>query len=335
MTLSLALLVPLALFTEARAGDLKFSYPTNLSSSQKPSITVIVPRPVDEMAVDCTAGAETLNFHALSVPAGQRTFSWNRDPEVTHATCVVQAQFSDGFTEGVEVELDYSYGPPLKVDLSKAGVDIKAHTLTVSASGAVDTATIIAYGVGKAVLDEQEVPIKAGPGSITIPWVGEASEVVLLDITLRQGSSWAGFTFSPWILDIPHDDVLFASDSDLIDPSEEWKLQKTLEQLHDVVARYGDLLPVKLYVAGCTDTVGNPAHNKDLSNRRARSIARWLKGHGFTYPIFFHGFGESLLAVKTPDETDSPANRRAIYIVSSNPPPAGSDVPQVTWSPLP
>jgi outer membrane protein OmpA-like peptidoglycan-associated protein len=73
----------------------------------------------------------------------------------------------------------------------------------------------------------------------------------------------------------------------------------------------------------------------DLSNRRARSIARWIRAHGFTYPIFFHGFGESLLAVKTPDETENGANRRVLYIVSSNPPPPGSDVPEVKWTALP
>jgi outer membrane protein OmpA-like peptidoglycan-associated protein len=97
---------------------------------------------------------------------------------------------------------------------------------------------------------------------------------------------------------------------------------------------YGDLVPVKLYIAGCTDTVGDAAHNDDLSRRRARSIASWLRSHGYDQPIFYHGFGERLLAVPTGDGVDELANRRALYLVSSNPPPAGSGIPSVGWTAL-
>jgi len=91
---------------------------------------------------------------------------------------------------------------------------------------------------------------------------------------------------------------------------------------------------VKLYIAGCTDTVGDAAHNRELSRKRARSIARWLREHGYDRPIYFHGFGESLLAVGTGDGVDEPRNRRVLYMVGANPPPAGSGIPGVSWSAL-
>ena len=98
--------------------------------------------------------------------------------------------------------------------------------------------------------------------------------------------------------------------------------------------KYGDVVPVKLYIAGCTDTVGDQAHNRELSRKRARAIASWLKSQGYSNPIYYHGFGEGLLAVQTADGVDMPANRRALYLVGAQPPPAGSGIPSVSWSSL-
>ena len=193
---------------------------------------------------------------------------------------------------------------------------------------------IVAYGAHKVELDWRVVPIQAGPGTVAVPFVGNPAEVVLLDVTLKRGAAWSGFTYSPWFLNVPHEDVLFASDSAAIPPSEHYKLQSTLDQLHDLLDKYGSVVPVKLYIAGCTDTVGDAAHNKDLSLRRAQSIAGWLRARGYKQPIFYDGFGESLLAVDTGDGVDNPLNRRALYLVGANPPPAGSGVPGASWKAL-
>ena len=74
-------------------------------------------------------------------------------------------------------------------------------------------------------------------------------------------------------------------------------------------------VPVKLFIAGYTDTVGTPADNRKLSLERARAIAAWFRDRGLPLPIEYAGFGEEVLRVKTPDETDNAANRRADYIV--------------------
>ena len=135
-------------------------------------------------------------------------------------------------------------------------------------------------------------------------------DVVLLDVTFQSGSSYAGFTFSPWFLDIPHQDILFATNSATIEEAEEWKLESTLEQLKDVLDKYGPVIPVKLYIGGCTDTVGDRQSNQALSKARARSIAKWLSSHGYDQPIFYHGFGEDWLAVPTKDGVNEAANRK-------------------------
>ena len=87
-------------------------------------------------------------------------------------------------------------------------------------------------------------------------------------------------------------------------------------------------MPVKLYIAGCTDTVGDGAHKK-LSNQRAKAIADWLRGQGMMRRFTIMAIGESLLAVKTGDGVDESANRRVLYIVTSDVLP---DIPNVNWN---
>ncbi len=325
----------LTLVSLAAASDLQFGYPSHLEEGSKPGLYVTPPRAVDVLDVECTAGGEVHHWEKRGLPGGaQQVFSWARDPAVTEAECVVQVRFSDDTAEGMVLNLEYTYGATLSVDLGRASVDLAQHTLSIHTTALVEKAEILALGAGKVELDRSEVSVQQGPGVVTIPWVGDPGEVVVLDVKFWAGNSWVGFTYSPWFLDIPHDDVNFETGSDLIPEDQVYKLERTLRELNEVVGKYGDLVPVKLYIAGCTDTVGGSGGNMDLSRRRARSIGHWLRQQGFTYPIYFHGFGESLLAVATADEVDELANRRALYLVSSNAPPAGSGVPPVSWSAL-
>ena len=195
-------------------------------------------------------------------------------------------------------------------------------------------AEVTAYGAHKVVLDQRTIQVNGGPGEVEIRWVGDPKDVVLLDVKLHGARAWTGFTYSPWMLDIPHDDVLFATGQASIPKDEEHKLASVLERLNDVIDKYGSVVPVKLYIGGCTDTVGTSASNDSLSQRRAQSIAAWFLDHGYTHPIFFHGFGERWLAVPTGDEVDSGTNRRAVYIVAANPPPQSGGIPYARWTSL-
>jgi len=319
----------------SHAQDLDFGYTPAPGPGEKPGLLVTPQRAVKTLEVNCEAGGEAYDFEKSGLAAGKLVrLEWKRDPSVTTATCFVRAIFPDGYVSEVSLPIEYSYGGALSVDLSRASADVDKRTLTVRVSDSVERADITAYGARKVVLDKSTMEVGAGPGEITVPWVGDPADVVLLDVTLHSASAWAGFTYSPWFLDIPHDDVLFESNSADVPPSEEYKLTKTLRDLQEVVEKYGEIVPVKLYIAGCTDTVGDAGHNRDLSRRRAKAIAQWLRAHGYDRPIYFHGFGESLLAVRTGDGVDEARNRRVLYMVGANPPPAGSGVPRVSWSAL-
>jgi hypothetical protein len=128
----------------------------------------------------------------------------------------------------------------------------------------------------------------------------------------------------PWLLDVPHEDVNFASAKWEITKEEDPKVDRALKEITDAVRRYGRQVQVQLYVAGYTDTVADDAYNLSLSLNRARAIAVYFRDRGVNVPIFYTGFGEQHLAVPTPDNTDEPRNRRARYIVGQEEPEAAS-----------
>jgi OOP family OmpA-OmpF porin len=68
---------------------------------------------------------------------------------------------------------------------------------------------------------------------------------------------------------------------------------------------------VQVLVWGFTDTMGSNRYNQGLSERRANSVASYLSQQGVTRDrMTIEGFGETRLAVQTPDQTPEPRNRR-------------------------
>jgi outer membrane protein OmpA-like peptidoglycan-associated protein len=116
-----------------------------------------------------------------------------------------------------------------------------------------------------------------------------------------------------------------------IDATETPKLASAMDDARGVLKKYGADVVIKLYVGGHTDTVGDAASNQDLSMRRARAIAEWFKANGFPGDIYYQGYGESDLAVPTPDNTDEPKNRRASYILAAKPPEAQGGTGDYGW----
>lgn len=320
------------LISTALANDLDIGYDAIISKGMSPTLYITPSADIKEIKIGIDANGKHYDFVKTGEPAGQEmAFSWKADPNATMVNAEIYAVFSDGYVAEAIMPMEFSYGAGLTVDYASVKADRQKEEISVRVSQQVQTAEIVAYGAEKKVLDQQTLSLNAGPGEIVLPWVGGVRDTVLIDVTLRNADSFAGFTYSPWYLDIPHQDVLFESNAYIIDESEEWKLESTLKELQEVLRKYGSVVPVKLYIAGCTDTVGDASHNKKLSNQRAKAISDWLRGHGYDAPIYYYGFGESLQAVKTGDGVDESANRRVLYIVTSDTQP---DLPSVSWRQL-
>ncbi|CAH0300227.1 OmpA family protein [Roseomonas sp. CECT 9278] len=101
--------------------------------------------------------------------------------------------------------------------------------------------------------------------------------------------------------------VTFASGSAVITPEGERALAPLGRALSSP-----DLAAFRFRIEGHTDTVGDPASNQALSERRAAAVRDYLVAKFGVSPgrLVAVGLGETQLLVPTGDETSNPRNRR-------------------------
>lgn len=224
--------------------------------------------------------------------------------------------------------ITWAAGSPLKVQVEKSKVDLKAHRLEVKMSHPAGKVKIEVFAEDEAPLADEEHDFSGRPAGtpLIVTWTPSSDapvghiEVHAFD---AQGS-WVGVSLAPWFVPIPHEDVNFKTDSADIQEAETPKLDAAYAKLEEVLAKdkeHGRMHPgMTLYIAGHTDTVGSASHNLKLSQDRARSIAAWFRKRGVKLPISYEGFGETSPEVKTADNVDEPRNRRVDYVLSDGPP---------------
>jgi outer membrane protein OmpA-like peptidoglycan-associated protein len=221
-------------------------------------------------------------------------------------------------------------GPaPIHVGYDIDHLDLDHRVLQFKPSRAIAEATLVVIGE-----DGQEI----GRGSATydhppagawwsISWSPpDTREIRAMVLKLRVAAADGVATnveLIPWSVSIQHEDVVFRTDSAVIDPDQRARLDASLVRIAEVARVAGKFMPLTLYIAGHTDTVGPAAKNRKLSIDRATAIGRYFRDKHIAMPIIVAGFGEDVLKVATPDETDEPANRRADYVLG----PAGGAPP--------
>jgi outer membrane protein OmpA-like peptidoglycan-associated protein len=231
---------------------------------------------------------------------------------------------------------------PIRVAYDAGHLDLDGHVLQFKPSRAVAEATVVAIGEDGGELGTGAATYAkdaAGPW-LSITWTQPADARVMM-LRLRVAAADGAATrveLIPWSVTIDHDDVNFATDSAVIEPSEAKKLDASRAKIDDLVNRVSRFMKLTLYIAGHTDTVGPADKNRALSRARAAAIGGYLRGKGVEISIVVAGFGEDVPKVKTPDNTDERANRRADYVLG----PAGGTPPfkgaylkaHASWKPL-
>jgi outer membrane protein OmpA-like peptidoglycan-associated protein len=214
----------------------------------------------------------------------------------------------------------------LEIHVTKNDVDLANRTLYFKINRPADSAEIqIFTPEGELIAEKVEMYNGAPAGtrlSISWPDLLKNSDNFRLELKVTDVDEfWIGWQIIRFYLEIPHEEVVFETAKWDIRPSEAHKLDAALVLLVDAIKKYGKLMDCKLYVAGHTDTVDTVAYNRDLSLKRARSIAKYFFDNGVKgIPVFVRGFGEELLAVETGDSVAEGKNRRAQYILSTFPP---------------
>ena len=282
----------------------------------------------------------TQAFQAGRTVAGTRlTFSWKQEEGEHSYTVTALLVDPDGFKETLDDSYTVLVAGPFEASLPADSVDLEARTFQIVSNRPVATVQL-------EIIDEELVSVAKQTVKIadsvkgqptTIQWDEVESERAIFRIAVRAYDNWqfwADNEIIPWSLEIPHEEVTFATNQFDITDEEAPKLDRAYTEIVKAVDKYGEFVQCRLFIAGYTDTVGDPGSNQTLSNNRARSIARYFQGKGFAFPIFFQGFGESVLAVPTGDSVDELANRRALYILAAEVPPKSNSVPRANWTRL-
>jgi outer membrane protein OmpA-like peptidoglycan-associated protein len=239
------------------------------------------------------------------------------------------AIYADGNRQSYDLKFETLVAGELKVTYAREHLDLDAHTLEVQLSRPAGSAQLVVLGDDGSELGRGEAKWRGEPPGtwLRIGWTQKPGNVLRLELRAVDADGLATTVkLLPWSVRIPHEEVVFATGQSAIAPSEAQKLDASYQKIVEATERAHRAEPalaVKLFIAGHTDTVGGSADNRKLSLDRARAIAGWFRTRGLTLPIAYAGFGEDALKVKTPDNTDEPANRRADYIVAVEEPLIG------------
>ena len=237
---------------------------------------------------------------------------------------------ADGTTGEMPLSIGVEVFAPLKLSVDPKDLDLEHHRLILRADRPLARAEVTVSGPGSGA--GFGASTAGSDGRVDLEWTGDL-EVVRLTITGWDTHELPGsLELLPWSYAIPHEDVVFASNSAALAPSELPKLEKAWSEVQVVRAKYGAVVPIKLFVGGYTDTVGDSAHNQALSRDRAKALAAWFRQRGFDGPVAYQGFGEGALATATADGVDEARNRRAIYLLAAQSPAISSAVPRSDWT---
>lgn len=213
--------------------------------------------------------------------------------------------------------------PPLEIKVDLDEVDLERGELTVRMSRSAAKLTVKVLGVSGARIDEVERSFAGAPAgsALTVQWSVGSEPVARIEIFGHdQNGYYKGVAITPWSFAIPHEDVVFETDSADIQPTEVAKLAASLALIKKELPKAKHLGAVTLFILAHTDTVGSADYNLRLSTRRAQAIARWFRRQGLKIPMAYDGIGEMAPKVKTADEVDEPGNRRVDYMLGVEPP---------------
>lgn len=228
-------------------------------------------------------------------------------------------RFPDAESGSMPLSFDTELYGALKMEVRPEDVDVAGRKLrfTLNRPAARVELTVLMDTGKKAYMGD--VSFKGEPAGTPLELTWPAAEGRVMKISLRAFDTsefYTGLDLFPWQVDIPHEEVNFASGSADVPAGERSKLDRSYALIAEALAKYGRFAALRLYVLGHTDTVGPTADNRELSLKRARSLATYFRKRGLKVPVFYEGFGEQSPAVATPDETAEAGNRRAEYIIA-------------------
>ncbi|HWO25703.1 MAG TPA: OmpA family protein [Kofleriaceae bacterium] len=342
----LVLLLVAGVAGTAGAQPVSFELKGDVAAGQKPVLRVTATQQVTDLRVELKRDdGKTFTMRQPALARGASVMLPVGDGAAGKAAYegTISAQIVGGERWSEPLTFETLVRVPIKVTYDVDHLDLDKRELQFQLSRPAGSAELVVLGEdGKELGKGAATYKKEAPGTwLSISWTQPAGTRVMT-MKLRAVSAdglASNVELIPWSVSIEHEDVNFATDSAVIDTAEEKKLDASLGKIAEVVKRSEKFMKMRLYVAGHTDTVGPDGKNRKLSLDRARAIASYFRKKGVKLPIAFAGYGESVLKVKTADNVDERANRRADYVIgpaAGAPPFKGAYLKaQAGWQQLP
>ncbi len=282
-----------------------------------------------EVTVERVDGPTWVSKAARIPKGGKHTVTFPQDPG--RAFYRVEIAWA-GARRPIDLTFSAAVAKPFDLQVRGEDVDLVEGRIAFRATGQVQGVQLVLLGEHDAILYERTIRMDR-PGTPPSEFRFEplVAPVIQARVTAFDDEDFKTVvSFEPVVIEVPHEEVNFAFDSAVIAPDQAPKLERTLEEAHKALDKLGSQVRFRLYVAGYTDTVGSRDYNLNLSEARAASIAAWMRAHGIRVPVCSQGFGEEVLAVQTPDETEEARNRRSLFVLAGQGPMTPS-FPRGNW----
>ena len=335
---ALLLLAPAPAAAQVSGDELGFGLKAlALYGKEKPLLLFQPTRSFAGVTVRCErSDGQTVTIGVGNLAAGRaKSVPVPQGKGVFHYKCQVSGKAGGQAFAGFALEFDVKVGQPPLLQMAPSDVDEAGRRITVRLSEPCGKVELDIMGDDGNPIDNVVFAGKGEPPGtpLVVEWK-QAADQVMGSFRLRayDPAEFYNGLESVTFLDIPHEDVVFESGKWDVRPAEEAKLLAPLDDIQKALQKVQGVLTVSLYIGGYTDTVGQPADNVELSRKRAHAIAKWFADHGVKTAILAQGFGETVPKVPTPDNTDEVRNRRASYVLATQPPPANRGFPSRNWS---
>lgn len=327
----------------ALAADWSYEASQQVTPGQSGHLTFRPPTPLKDVTVTLSSGKTRIVKREKTL-SDRKPYKLTFKPPagLSEWEAEVRGKDDEGLEQSVSFRFSVMSAGALKAQIDLAASSLETGALAFDSNRPLATVELEAFGDEGQRLWRDSLSFKEERKGRYAARFEQRDEVPRrLELKVYDSyDTWFTLRLVRWYAEIPHEDVLFESASAELGKAEMPKMNAAVSAIDEELGRFrramgddGASVDLQLYVGGYTDTVGDPADNLKLSQARARALAQHFKRQGVPIPVLFAGFGERGLLVKTPDSTDEPRNRRAVYIVA-NAPPAGDSFPGASWSPL-
>ncbi len=275
---------------------------------------------------------QVFNFSSIA-GAATKEIVLKQKKGIIKYTVNFDGKYFDGKPIKDEVEMTGAVLEPFSINITKENVDLDNFKAKFSTNREAKKTEIKIYSPDNTVIFEDtkefETPIA---NNIEVNWKLLNDEIKLIDIKVYDTFGfWVSMAINPISVYIPHEEVHFDSGKWDINESEIPKIKDSLTKIQEVLKKYGTDIDLKLYIIGCTDTMGSKESNITLSQNRAKAISEKFKQLGLKSAVYYTGVGEDLLKKQTEDDVDEVENRRVIYLISSHQPEISRTIKTKTW----